>query len=144
MISSCLCVVHDRGTEHGLFTDTATPSAHSNRIEYNNAEVDVADVEFDFEFESEDQTVTWTVNLSYSVYRDRKYGADADGNRGTDMSWIEPDDITILDQHLEDITFYVRESNPKLYKKIESLAEDMASQQDDGPHYDEDAWKGYD
>ena len=105
----------------------------------------MSSVEFDYEYEIEDQTVTWTVDLSYHTYKDRKYGADADGNRGTDAVFFEPDEMTILDQHLEDITFYVRASCPELYKRIYSMAEEKACEQPEHNGYDnDDAWKGYD
>lgn len=101
-----------------------------------------SDYEFDYEYDES----TWTVNISWTTYKDRCYGADADGNRGVQMTWMEPDDITILDQHLEDITFYVRISNPKLYKTISDYAEERAVEADNDRHaqHDEDAWKGYD
>lgn len=98
----------------------------------------------DYEFEYQYDEFTWTVNLSYDVYKDRM--SDDHGDFGPELCSLQPDEITILDHNLEDITFYVRCGNPKLYKTISNEAEERAteSMNSGGAYYDEDAWKGYD
>jgi len=63
----------------------------------------------------------YEVELSANCIHDSNYGADADGNRGMPMSWVEDIELVSMD-----------EDALKLSPEDQKIIEDMAYKQADG------------
>jgi len=75
---------------------------------------------FQYEFDMADEgTETWDVQIEYSTVTDRNYGADADGNRGMEVTFIEDVKFQIFDPKGKDITNTVMETWNGDYVAIE-------------------------
>lgn len=82
-------------------------------------------MEVDFEYEHETDSgepITLYVHMEFDWSLEKNYGADADGNRGKDAWFMEPEPIHITNKDGLDITEIIRAAEPNLYKKLETMA----------------------
>lgn len=86
---------------------------------------------FHYEFEGADESETWTVQLEYDQACGM-YGCDADGNRGMWQCGVDDIRFRIYDENDREITLKVKETMKDEYKKIEDMAPDYATCQDEG------------
>ncbi len=62
----------------------------TQHIKFKNDEIEIGDYVFYL-----DGTISWIV--------DKNYGADADGNRGTEMDWIEDGNLTVMNENGQEV-----------------------------------------
>lgn len=82
------------------------------------------------------------VKVSYQAIVDKKWGADADGNRGITMEYVDDIEFTVCNLQGDDITEHIRTNFPTDYKHLEERAIDLAKEFEgydpDGDYDDDD------
>lgn len=77
--------------------------------------------EYDYEHpENEKLDQQLLVEFSFSAHTDKNYGADADGNRGTERTFYEDVEFTVYNAAGIDITRQVETEHPQLYKDLDA------------------------
>ncbi len=92
-------------------------------------------IDFEHEYEIEGGIIPLFVSMEFSIVTEHGYGADADGNRGKSVSFLEPEPIVIELENGLDITFSVAKHLPDLHKELTEEATRLAQKQADDPDY---------
>ena len=86
------------------------------------------DFETEYDVEYKGREIPCTLQIQGSFVTDDNYGADADGNRGVSMSFVEDFYVTIINDKKQDITESIEKADPKQYKYLCDYAMDEANE----------------
>lgn len=81
-------------------------------------------IEFDYELDYEGRIINCYVLAEASVYVEKNYGADADGNRGEPRLFIEDTTVKIEDSRGNNITEKLRNKSQSLIDCFIEVAEE--------------------
>ena len=84
---------------------------------------------FDYTYQPEDlneDSIEFEIEAEYTFAHDSNYGADADGNRGVPMTFLDDYRFYIYDENGDDVTDKIERLFPSMYAEIEQEVVDRS------------------
>lgn len=79
-------------------------------------------VQFEYELDYEGRIINCMVEAEGHCYNDPQWGADADGNRGVSLDFVEDVEVKIYDSRANDITTKLKNKSQSIIDCFEEVA----------------------